>query len=179
MILLITGATHTGKTYLAQKLMEQYKIPYLSVDHLKMGLIRAGRLLLTPLSSEEELRDELWPIIREMIKTAIENDQHMIIEGCYLPYDWQKDFDRVYAKNIRFICLCMTENYIRTHFDDILQYGSVIEKRLCDEGCTTEHVLQENRAVMERCQKFDIEPIWIDKAYEVDAAKIWQDVWNV
>ena len=36
MIILITGASHTGKTALAQKLLEKYKYPYLSIDHLKM-----------------------------------------------------------------------------------------------------------------------------------------------
>ncbi len=40
MVILITGASHTGKTALAQKLLEKYKFPYLSIDHLKMGLIR-------------------------------------------------------------------------------------------------------------------------------------------
>ena len=42
MIILITGATHTGKTLLAQKMLEEYSYPYLSIDHLKMGLIRSG-----------------------------------------------------------------------------------------------------------------------------------------
>lgn len=31
MIILITGASHTGKTALAQKLLEKYKYPYLSI----------------------------------------------------------------------------------------------------------------------------------------------------
>ena len=33
MILLITGASHTGKTLLAQRLLERTGFPYLSVDH--------------------------------------------------------------------------------------------------------------------------------------------------
>ena len=41
MIILIAGASHTGKTVLAQKILEKYKITYLSIDHLKMGLIRS------------------------------------------------------------------------------------------------------------------------------------------
>ena len=48
MVLLITGASHTGKTVLAQKLLEKYNYPYLSIDHLKMGLIRSGYTKLTP-----------------------------------------------------------------------------------------------------------------------------------
>ena len=71
MIILITEASHTGKTLLAQRLLEQYHYPYLSIDHLKMGLIRSGMTKLTPLSSDEELTQLLWPVVREMIKQRL------------------------------------------------------------------------------------------------------------
>lgn len=80
MIILITGASHTGKTVLAQKLLEKYKYPYLSIDHLKMGLIRSGYTTLTP-EDDDKLTEYLWPIVREMIKTAIENKQNLIMKG--------------------------------------------------------------------------------------------------
>ena len=118
MIILITGASHTGKTVLAQKLLEKYKTPCLSIDHLKMGLIRSGYTNLTP-EDDDKLTDYLWPIIREIIKTVIENGQNLIVEGCYIPFDWPKDFEKKYLKHIKFYCLVMSENYIKKHFDDI------------------------------------------------------------
>lgn len=118
MIILITGASHTGKTLLAQKMLEKYNYPYLSIDHLKMGLIRSGNTNLTP-EDDDELTGYLWPIVREMIKTSIENEQNLIVEGCYIPFDWRTDFDDKYLENIRFICLAMTDNYIDVHFDEI------------------------------------------------------------
>ena len=102
MIILITGASHTGKTALAQKLLEKYKYPYLSIDHLKMGLIRSGNTELTPTSNDNNLTSYLWPIVREMIKTAVENKQNLIVEGCYIPFDWQKDFDSEYLESIKY-----------------------------------------------------------------------------
>ena len=92
MIILIAGASHTGKTLLAQKLLEKYKYPYLSVDHLKMGLIRSRNTQLTPVSNDTELTEFLWPIVREIVKTVIENRQNLIVEGCYIPFDWKKIF---------------------------------------------------------------------------------------
>ena len=65
MIILITGASHTGKTILSQRMLEKYKYPYLSIDHLKMGLIRSGNTNLTPMD-DEELTKYLWPIVSEM-----------------------------------------------------------------------------------------------------------------
>lgn len=123
MIILITGASHTGKTLLAQKLLEKYNYPYLSIDHLKMGMIRSGNTQLTPVSDDTELTMFLWPIVREIIKTVIENRQNLIIEGCYIPFDWKKDFTDEYRKDIRGYCLAMSENYIRMHFDDIKQFA--------------------------------------------------------
>ena len=115
MIILITGASHTGKTLLAQKLLEKYQYPYLSIDHLKMGLIRSKNTNLTP-EDDDELEAYLWPIVREMIKTAVENKQNLIIEGCYIPSGWEKDFSDKYLNEIRYYCLVMSRKYIERHF---------------------------------------------------------------
>lgn len=86
MIIILTGASHTGKTFWAQKLLQQYHFPCLYLDLLKMGLIRSGYTALTP-EDDTDLTGYLWPIVREMIKTAIENKQDLIIEGDYIPFD--------------------------------------------------------------------------------------------
>lgn len=125
MVILIAGASHTGKTALAQKLLEKYKCPYLSIDHLKMGLIRSGNTTLTPLSDDKALTDYLWPIVREMIKTVIENEQNLIVEGCYIPFAWSKDFESEYIENIKYYCLVLSNKYIMNHFSDIKKYASV------------------------------------------------------
>ena len=167
MIILIAGASHVGKTNLAQKLLEKYKYPYLSIDHLTMGLIRSGYTELTPMD-DDKLTDYLWPIVREMIKTAIENDQNLTVEGCYIPFDWEKDFDDNYLKDIRYYCLIMSENYINGHFDDIKKYASVIENRLDDSWCTKESVLEDNKTVLSLAKKHNVNYILIDKEYEIN-----------
>ena len=168
MIILITGASHVGKTALSQKLLEKYKYPYLSIDHLKMGLIRSGHTKLTPMSDEKALTDYLWPIVCEMIKTAIENNQNMIVEGCYIPFDWEKSFEKEYLDNIKYYCLVMSEKYINNHFSDIKKYASIIENRLDDEWCTFESVMDDNRAVMENIKKYNVNYILLDEKYEFD-----------
>lgn len=167
MIIIITGASHAGKTALAQKLLEKYHYPYLSIDHLKMGLIRSGNTELTPMSDDEELTAYLWPIVREIIKTAIENSQNLIVEGCYIPFDWQNDFYPKYLKDIRYYCLIMTEGYIRAHFADIKKYANVIEKRLSDDLCTMESVLADNAQMLALAQKHNANYIIIEDDYEI------------
>lgn len=165
MVILIGGATHTGKTVLAQRLLERYHYPYLSIDHLKMGLIRSGQTALTPMD-DDQLTDYLWPIVREMAKTAIENGQNLIIEGCYIPGNWYEDFPEEYLRHIRCRFLVMTERYIRAHFEDIRRHGCAIEQRLDDSGLDMEALIRENRAVLENCREEDC--LLLDAEYRVD-----------
>jgi len=166
MVILITGASHTGKTALAQRLLERYKYPYLSIDHLKMGLIRSRNTELTPVSDDGALTAYLWPIDREMIKTAIENKQNLIVEGCYIPFDWEKDFAPEYLENIRYYCLIMSDKYIKTHFEDIKKYANIIENRI-DDDCTLESVLKDNAEILSLAKKHGAEYIFIDDEYVI------------
>ena len=168
MIILISGASHTGKTLLAQKLLEKYQYPYLSIDHLKMGLIRSGNTELTPLSDDDELTEYLWPIVREMIKTAVENKQNLIVEGCYIPFEWKEDFTGEYLDNIRYCCLIMSEKYIRNNFENIKEYANVIENRIGDESPTLESVLEDNKRMLISAQKYGVDYILIDGKYKAD-----------
>ena len=166
MIILIAGATHVGKTVYAQKLLEKYRYPYISIDHLKMGLIRSGQTKLTPMD-DDKLTEYLWPIVREMVKTAVENEQNLIVEGCYIPFDWQKDFDREYLENVRYVCLVMSRSYIETHFADIQGYAGVIEHRLDDSDLNKEDLITENEYNLRQCAAYDLPYILIDGEYSL------------
>lgn len=168
MIILITGASHTGKTALAQKLLVKYQFPYLSMDHLKMGLIRSGNTNLTPMSEDEDMTAYLWPIVREMIKTAIENKQNLVVEGCYIPFDYVGDFEKEYLQEIKYICLVMSEKYIENHFEDIKKHACIIEERLDDTYCTKEMLLRDNKLMLENCIKQGVNYVLIDEEYPTD-----------
>ena len=168
MILLIAGASHTGKTLLAQRILESKHWPYLSLDHLKMGLIRSGNTTLTPMDDDDALTDYLWPIARETVKTAIENGQNLIVEGCYIPFDWKDSFEEDHLPHIRAVWLIMSEDYIRTHFGAIRDNANAIEQRLDDSGLNGEELVRENLRNLEQCRKFGCEYLLIDGKYEVN-----------
>ena len=166
MIVLIAGATHTGKTTLAQRLLEKYKFPYLSIDHLKMGLIRSGQTALS-VFDDENLTPYLWSIVREIIKTAIENEQNLIVEGCYIPFEWKKDFNKEYLTEIKYYCLIMSEKYIQNNFSSVSTYENIIEKRLSSDF-TQKELIETNQTNLQMCKKFALDYILIDTEYKVD-----------
>ncbi len=167
MVILIAGTTHTGKTVLAQKLLEKYKFPYLSIDHLKMGLIRSNQTTLSA-TDDEKLTPYLWAILKEIIKTAIENGQNLIVEGCYIPFDWAKDFSKDYLLHIKYYCLIMSKNYIQEHFSDILANESIVEQRLTSGDLIQENLIKENESNVQMCKKYGLNCILIDTEYKVD-----------
>ncbi len=167
MIVLIGGSSHSGKTLLSQKLLDKYKYPYISIDHLKMGLIRSGNTDLTP-EDDDKLTDYLWPIVREIVKTAIENKQNLIIEGCYIPFNWKDSFDKDYAKQIKYICLIMTRKYIEDNFSDIKNYANIIEERLDDSSCIKEELIKDNELNLNMCKKYNCDYVLIDNNYKFE-----------
>lgn len=167
MILLLTGASHTGKTLMAQALLNKHHIPYLSIDHLKMGLIRSGQTQLS-VEDDEKLTAYLWPILREIIKTAIENHQHLILEGCYVPFNWKDNFTTSYLKEIHYLALVMSDDYINTHYDEIISYGNIIEHRL-NNAISMSALIEDNRHFLSECQKNDLPYHLIDDTYDFNS----------
>ena len=130
-----------------------------------MGLIRSGNTDLT-VEDDAELTDYLWPIVREMVKTAIENGQNLIVDGCYIPFDWRNDFGDQYLPHIRHICLCLSETYVEKHFDDILLHACDIESRLDDSSCTVERLKRDNRMYLEGSRQHGLDVWLIEDDYE-------------
>ena len=141
MICIITGASHTGKTVIAQKLLRKYRIPYLSIDLIKMGLIRSKYTTLTPLD-DEALEAYLWPVVKEIIKTAIENGQDLIVEG-------------------------MTDAYLKEHFGDVKKYACAAELRTEGDVCDFDFLRKENRRYAKMCDECGVRPVLIDKRYRI------------
>ena len=167
MVILISGSTHVGKTLLAQSILEKYKYPYISIDHLKMGLIRSRKVQFS-VEDDEKIQDCLWPILVEIIKTNIENKQNLVIEGCYIPFNWKDSFSSEYMHYIKYICLIMSENYIVNNFKNIVKFESIIENRKYKENIDIDELIKENRYNLDMCKKYNNEYILIDDKYNID-----------
>ena len=90
------------------------------------------------------------------------------MEGCYIPFDWQKDFDKAYLESIQYVCLVMSRQYIEKHFADIQKYASVIENRLDDSYLKKEALIAENEQNLAQCKVHNLQYILCDKVYEVE-----------
>jgi putative acetyltransferase len=174
MIILIGGESRTGKTLLAQKLMEKYKVPYLSMDHLKMGLYRGLKdERYHPEQASKPLGESMWPIVQAMIMTCVENSQSLIVEGCYILPHLINDFESQYMPHIIPVFLGFSESYIRQNYEsDILNYENVIEQRGGDIPEPMESYIQKNAWLKRECEKHSCDFYEIDDEYEGEIAQI-------
>ena len=164
MIILITGTSCTGKTFISQKLMEKYNIPYMSIDHIKMGLIRSGNTKIS-VYDDESLMPYLWNIVKEIVKTAIENNQNLIIEGVYIPFDYKEYFTDIYLKHIKYYNIIFSKEYINNNFDTIIKYANEIEKRQNDFYIDKDIFIKENEENLLQCKKYNNPYILINNNY--------------
>jgi putative acetyltransferase len=176
MVILIGGASCTGKTTMAQRLLEKYRIPYLSIDHLKMGLIRGNHYCdFTATDGDDELTNKLWPIVKGIIKTNIENDQNIIIEGCYIPTDQVKDFEAEYREHIITLYIGFSEQYIENHFSTgIIEHRSETEYKDIDDYMNIDYFKKAHRKQRLACVKEDLSFFEVNEDYVRDLRKAYE-----
>lgn len=179
MVILIGGVGYAGKTLMAQKLLEKYHYPYLSIDHLKMGLylsdIECG---FTPYSSQKDIGEKLWQILKGVITVNIENKQNLIIEGLYLLPEKIKKLEEKYSKEIISFYLGFAEKYILNSFDEkIIGNRSVIENRKYENSDIVQDYIFENKQQKKMCENADAKYFEITNDYEeeMDAVYSWID----
>lgn len=153
---------------MAGRLMRETGVSCVSMDHIKMGLIRSGLVDASPMDSDESITTWLWPVLREMILTCSENGQSIIIEGCYVDFD---DVGSLPA-GTQLVGLVMTEEYIRSRFATIAETASVSEHRLDDSWLNVEDLVAGNARFGAAMARAGLEPTIISADWESDTARL-------
>lgn len=178
MVILIGGVSCSGKTVMAQKLLEKYHITYLSIDHIKMGIVRGtDNCEFSTDDSDDFITVKIWPIVKGIIMTNIENAQNIIIEGCYIPPDKINDFDSYYLDKIISLFIGFSEKYIIENFESgILSHASDLEAR-GEEDRPIKWFIESHKALKIICHQNNQKYFEIQKNYEkeIQAAYEWID----
>ena len=156
-IILIGGVGCTGKTTFAAQLMKKHAMPYFPVDYLMMGLTRSGLANhFSATDTAELIGQELWPIVKAMVMTSIENKHSMVFEGFQLLPKYMATFEAAYQAHVVPLCLGFSNDYIDEHFTgSIANFRSQTEKRsFSDERI--QHMKSENAKMKIECAKYKI-----------------------
>lgn len=173
MVILIGGASCTGKTVLAQRLLERYRIPYMSADHVKMGLVRGWKdCPFTPCDPNAQITAYLWPVLEEIARTNLENGQHLVVEGCYIPPERARALEVEYPGEVLALYLGFSREYVLKAYEGIIAHRSDVERRGYDEERTPEQIAQEHEAVRASCEACGARYMEIGDNYESGIARV-------
>jgi len=153
MVILVGGTGCTGKTLFAYHLMKETNFPYFPLDHLMMAIYRGiPNCGFDPMDDQFVLGGKMWPVIKGLIMTNIENDHNIILEGIQLLPHLLSDFPHDYLDNILSVFLFFSDRYIKDNFDGkIIKYRSAIENRSDIDDITPAKLISETRRLIEHC----------------------------
>ena len=171
MVFLIGGETHTGKTFLAQKLLEMHHFPYISLDHLKMGLIRGMNPAPFEVTEDSKIAEFLFGIVEGIIKTCLENSQNLIIEGVYLPPSKTQTFRN--NPHIKILYLLFSEEYILQNYTLIFEKENVIERRFATERDSKEELIRNHKSLKQECLRHNLPFLEIQENSEKEITKAY------
>ena len=150
MILFLQGASHAGKTTFAKRLARLTGASVVSLDLLKMGLIKSGNTDFSGLTPEDDaaIAERLWPIVREMALVADENGQSLIVEGVSLPFVEAGVLVRELGEGrAAAFAVVFSEKYIRNHYELICQKASASERRVHQDPPALADLLSDHASI--------------------------------
>jgi len=174
MVILIGGIGCTGKTLLANRLMKETNISYFPLDHLMMGLYRGiPNCGSFPMDDQFVLGEKMWPIIKGMIMTNIENDHSIILEGFQLIPQLLLDIPAEYLENILSVFQFFSEQYILENLDaKILKFRSAVERRSDIDDITAETLIKQTKRLKEQCMKHKVTFYEIEDDYSEEITEV-------
>lgn len=102
MLYLIGGASRSGKTTTAKRIVNEAGIPYFSLDYLMMGLANGvPELGVHPTEGDFITGQRMWKIVDPMLTAMVENGIDYTVEGVQLLPAFVAEFQQKFAGDVR------------------------------------------------------------------------------
>ena len=106
MIYILTGIAKSGKSLVANRLIQKYSLPTFSTDYIMMMLVRGNKTLgIDPDGEDEIVANQLRPYINGLIQTMVENKVDYFIEGVHFNPDFARELLDKYPNDVKVLYL--------------------------------------------------------------------------
>lgn len=158
MVVIITGASCTGKTMLTKRLIDTCGVKQIAMDSIKMYLFRNDNNCgFTPTDSNRFIGGKIWSVIKKEILNAIDNGTDLIIEGAYF-----------------------SPEYIRKQYNlGIIKHRHIVKKRAYEEDRAPEVFIKYHNVLKEKCIEYGQRYYYIESDYEKEMDRIYEAVVGV
>ena len=110
MLYFLGGTPRSGKSTTARQFMSETGIPWFELDYLKMGIARGiPEFDLDPNRDDLVIAQQLWPVVKGVAMTYVENHENCLLEGAYLLPNNVIELKQMYGEEIRACFIGFTE----------------------------------------------------------------------
>jgi len=163
MLYIITGIAKAGKTFITNKIVENYKMGFFSSDYLMMTLARGNKSIgVNPNASDITVSNQLQPYLESMIQTMIENKIDYILEGVHFQPPFIRFMLDKYPGKIKVIYLGYKNIDIQKKVEELKLFGPKTQNHwysnMNDQELTqlVEYMINECQKLFESCVKFKL-----------------------
>ena len=159
MLYIISGASRSGKTIMAQKLAVQKGIPYLSLDWIMMGFTNGiPEYGIHDKLFPDDIARRLWSFLRAMLESMLHLETDCIIEGEAVLPELIIEIYKEHPDKLRICFLGFTEVNMEQKLKEIRDFSKKKNDWLADESDTyiKDHVINmvaHSRMIKESCKK--------------------------
>ncbi|MGO0713955.1 adenylate kinase [Bacillus subtilis] len=163
MLYIIGGASRSGKTTVAKRILEETKISYFSLDYLMMGIAEgAPELAVNPTEEDIKTAKRMWKIIDPLMRAMIENKIDYVIEGVQLVPSYLSKFEQDYLGKVKLCFIGKAEIDVQNSIDEIKFYSSKTENDRFEDFNHRETVSEliriktDSIRIREECEKYNL-----------------------
>ncbi len=162
MLYIVSGASRTGKTIIAKKIMQRKKIPYISLDWIVMGFTNGlPEYGIHDKLWPDEIAEKLWCFLKAMLESMVWLKEEYIIEGEAMTPSLIKELLDKHPDNIRICFVGYTEVTIKEKVNSVKLHSAGKRDWLLKESeeyiCNhIENMVTYSKRIREACVQHDI-----------------------
>jgi hypothetical protein len=161
MIYIISGTSRSGKTLIAKKMMQQYEIPYLSLDWLVMGFTNGiPEYGIHDKLWPNEIAEKFWEYLKAMLENMMWSETDYIIEGEAVLPELINELLTKHPNRIKVCFVGYTNINIRTKVKDVYSYSSGNDWLTNESNDYVEkhisNMIKYSKRIKKSCKKYGI-----------------------
>lgn len=162
MLYIISGSSRSGKTMIAEKIMEQCKIPYLSIDWLVMGFTNGiPEYGIHDKLWPNEIAEKIWSFLKAFCENLIWSGTDYVIEGEAVLPELINGLLKKYPDSVKVCYVGYTEVNINDKVKDIYDYSSEKNDWLTNESneYVQNHIsnmIEYSKGIKKACENYNI-----------------------
>lgn len=171
MLYIISGASRSGKTLLAEKILAEQGINYLSLDWLIMGFTNGLPALgIHHMLFPDEIAERSWSFFKAMLESMLYIEENCVVEGEAILPELIVELKEQYPDQVRVCFVGYTDISIEEKVRNIKKYGGGKTDWLIDKSdeYIEDHVnnmIAHSKKIQQSCQENNIKYFDTSKSF--------------